>query len=61
VFKLFGNDDNNDNQCSASGWTVRPASTRPTGGTDQRCPAGDHKVTTTPVRGGAVRIGNHRR
>jgi hypothetical protein len=58
--KLFGN-SNNDQQCTASGWTVRPSSTRPNGDTDQRCPTGDHKVNTTPVRGGAVRIDDHRR
>lgn len=58
--KLFGNADN-DQQCTASGWTVRPSTTRPSGNSDQRCPAGDHKVNTTAVRGGAVRIGTHRR
>jgi hypothetical protein len=58
--RLFGNNNDNE-QCTASGWTVRPSSTRPAGGNDQRCPAGDHEVNTTAVRGGAVRIDPHRR
>ena len=49
-------------ECNASGWTVRSSSVRREGGRDQQCPAGDHKVRTKPVEGrpGVVAIATHR-
>jgi hypothetical protein len=61
---LFGHraDDQgtDDQNCTSSGWTVRPATTRRNNNNEQ-CPTGDHQVTTTSVGRRAVRIDPHRR
>lgn len=51
-----------NDRCNASGWTVRTSSVRRDGGRDEKCPAGDHKVNTTPVKGrpGVVELATHR-
>jgi hypothetical protein len=58
---FFNGTDNNDDdeECPASGWGVRPASTRRADGSE-RCSWG-HSVETEPVGNDAVRISRHRR